>query len=82
MMDPTDKRAITRITFTCHDVINLVINEALTFWGMLSEIKDNYSHEWFVFYFDEKYIDGLIEDRNAPSALAMEILYSCTKPSI
>ena len=32
--------------------------------------------------FNEADIDGLAQDRSISSALAMEILQSCTKPSI
>ena len=31
---------------------------------------------------DNRYVDGLVQDFSNSSALAMEILQSCTKPSI
>ena len=32
--------------------------------------------------FYSKHVDGLVQDNSASSALAMEILQSCTKPSM
>ena len=50
--------------------------------GNMCHLKRLYISRYMVVHFQWHYVDGLVQDCSIPSALAMEMLQSCTKPWI
>ena len=60
-----------------------LMSSHLTFWKMLSDggiVLDKYQRLRTICI--KRYVDGLLQDCSISSALAMEILQSCTKPTM
>ena len=58
------------------------MKQALGTLIMALSIAILYFYSWYEPKYDFLYIDGLAQDFNIPSALVMEILQSCSEPSI